>query len=101
MLRLATLQRALAECDVAGVASNLDLLHRIAMHPDSPRAVSTPVSSRAMPIRCWQGKDAPPDDVLAAAALAVLTDEAAIACAPRRNERRSAFARGTRATNGG
>ncbi len=76
---LATLQRALAECDVAGVASNLDLLHRIAMHPDfAAGGVDTGFIARHADT-LLAGQGAPPDDVLAAAALAVLTDEAAIA----------------------
>ena len=73
---LATLRGALAECDVVGVASNLDLLHRIAAHPAfAEGGVDTGFIARhADTLLATQ--DAPPDDVLAAAALAVLTDEA-------------------------
>ena len=73
---LAALRGALAECDVVGVASNLDLLHRIAAHPAfAEGGVDTGFIARhADTLLATQ--DAPPDDVLAAAALAVLTDEA-------------------------
>jgi 3-methylcrotonyl-CoA carboxylase alpha subunit len=73
---LATMRRALAECDVVGVASNLDLLHRIAAHPAfAAGGVDTGFIARhADTLLAAQGS--PPDEVLAAAALAVLTDEA-------------------------
>ena len=76
---LATLRGALAECEIVGVASNLDLLHRIAAHPAFVAgAVDTGFIARhADTLLATQ--DAPPDDVLAAAALAVLTDEAGVA----------------------
>jgi len=73
---LATLRGALADCEVVGVASNLDLLYRIAAHPAfAVGGVDTGFIARhADTLLAAQG--APPDDVLAAAALAVLTDEA-------------------------
>ena len=76
---LATLQRALAECDVAGVASNLDLLHRITTHAAfAAGGVDTGFIARnADTLLAAQGE--PPHEVLAAAALAVLSDEAAAA----------------------
>jgi len=76
---LATLRGALAECEIVGVASNLDLLHRIAAHPAFVAgAVDTGFIARhADTLLATQ--DAPPDDVLAAAALAVLADEAGVA----------------------
>ena len=73
---LATLRGALADCDVAGVASNLDLLHRIAAHPAfAAGGVDTGFIARYADT-LLAAQDTPPDDVLAAAALGVLTDEA-------------------------
>jgi 3-methylcrotonyl-CoA carboxylase alpha subunit len=73
---LATLRSALAECEIVGVASNLDLLYRIAAHPEfADGGVDTGFIARHADT-LLAAQDAPPDDVLAAAALAVLTDEA-------------------------
>jgi 3-methylcrotonyl-CoA carboxylase alpha subunit len=76
---LGTLRSALADCEIVGVASNLDLLYRIAAHPAfAADAVDTGFIARhADTLLAAQG--APPDDVLSAAALAVLTDEADVA----------------------
>ncbi len=68
------LLQALAECDVAGVASNLDLLSAIAAHPVFVAgATDTGFVERALdellPAR------APPDAVLTAAALGLLLEE--------------------------
>ncbi|HVC63168.1 MAG TPA: biotin carboxylase N-terminal domain-containing protein [Acetobacteraceae bacterium] len=73
---LATLRGALAACDVVGVASNLDLLHRIVVHPAfAAGGVDTSFIARhAGTLLAAQGT--PPEEVLAAAALAVLTDAA-------------------------
>ncbi len=73
---LATLRSALGECEIVGVASNLDLLYRIAAHPAfAAGGVDTGFIARhADTLLAAQAE--PPDDVLAAAALAVLTDEA-------------------------
>jgi 3-methylcrotonyl-CoA carboxylase alpha subunit len=76
---LATLRRALADCDIVGVASNLDLLYRIAAHPAfAAGGVDTGFIARHADT-LLDAQDTPPDDVLAAAALGVLTDEAAAA----------------------
>ncbi len=73
---LATLRGALIDCEVVGVASNLDLLHRIAAHPAfAAGGVDTGFIARHADT-LLAAQDAPPNDVLAAAALAVLTDEA-------------------------
>jgi len=73
---LAALQRALAACDVVGVASNLDLLYRIVSHPQFAAAgVDTGFIARHADT-LLAGQGTPSDEVLAAAALAVLTDEA-------------------------
>jgi len=73
---LAGLQRALADCDVVGVASNLDLLHRLVSDPQfAAGGVDTGFIARQADT-LLVGQGAPPDEVLAAAALAVLTDEA-------------------------
>jgi 3-methylcrotonyl-CoA carboxylase alpha subunit len=73
---LATLRGALADCEIVGVASNIDLLYRIAAHPAfAAGGVDTGFIARhADKLLAAQGP--PPDDVLAAAALGVLTDEA-------------------------
>ena len=73
---LATLRNALADCEIVGVASNLDLLYRIAAHPDfAVGGVDTGFIARhADTLLGAQG--VPPHDVLAAAALGVLIDEA-------------------------
>ena len=73
---LRVLRRALADTDVVGVTSNVDLLFRIAAHPDFARGgidtgfIAARADTLLMPQR------APPADVLAAAALAMLHDEA-------------------------
>ncbi len=74
---LARLQRALAESEIAGVASNLDLLARIAAHPDFAAGgidtgfIAREAASLLAPQR------APPPEALAVAALGVLAGEAA------------------------
>jgi 3-methylcrotonyl-CoA carboxylase alpha subunit len=73
---LATLCGALADCDVVGVVSNLDLLYRIAAHPAfAAGGVDTGFIARHAST-LLAAQDALPADVLAAAALCVLTDEA-------------------------
>jgi 3-methylcrotonyl-CoA carboxylase alpha subunit len=72
---LATLRGALADCEIAGVASNLDLLFRIAAHPAfAAGGVDTGFIARYAGT-LLAPQDAPPDDVLAAAALGILLDE--------------------------
>ena len=73
---LARLRRALAESEIAGVASNLDLLARIAAHPAFVAGgIDTGFIAReAATLLAPQA--APPADVLAVAALGVLTQEA-------------------------
>jgi 3-methylcrotonyl-CoA carboxylase alpha subunit len=73
---LRTLRHALAETDVVGVASNLDLLGRIAAHPDfSAGGVDTGFIARHSDTLLAPQRE-PPIEVLAAAALCVLIDEA-------------------------
>jgi len=73
---LTALQGALADCDVVGVESNLDLLHRIVSHPRfAAGGVDTGFITREAET-LLVGQAVPSDEVLAAAALAVLTDEA-------------------------
>jgi 3-methylcrotonyl-CoA carboxylase alpha subunit len=70
------LQQALADCAVAGVASNLDLLGRIAAHPDfAAGGIDTGFIAREGET-LLAGQGTPPAQVLAIAALAVLSDEA-------------------------
>ncbi len=78
---LARLRRALAFCEIAGVASNLDLLGRIAAHPDfAAGGIDTGFIAReAATLLAPQG--VPPPEVLAAAALGVVLGEAAEASA--------------------
>ncbi len=76
--RTAALQlmwQALADCAVAGVASNLDLLGRIVAHPDFARGgIDTGfIARKAATLLAGQG--APPADVLAIAALTALAAE--------------------------
>lgn len=76
--RAAALRRmwqALADCSVAGLASNLDLLGRIVAHPDfAAGGIDTGFIAReAGTLLAPQA--APPPDILAIAALAVLTEE--------------------------
>ncbi len=78
---LARLRHALAFCEIAGVASNLDLLGRIAAHPEfAAGGIDTGFIAReaATLLAC---QAAPPPEVLAAAALGVVLDEAAEAAA--------------------
>jgi 3-methylcrotonyl-CoA carboxylase alpha subunit len=72
---LRRLRQALADCAVAGVASNLDLLGRIAGHPEfAAGGIDTGFIAReGETLLAAQGT--PPPDVLAMAALAVLTGE--------------------------
>ena len=89
---LRTLRRALAETDVVGVASNLDLLGRIAAHPDFVAGgVDTGFIARHADTLLTPQRE-PPTEVLAAAALCVLTDEADAAASSRGVERRSTLA---------
>ncbi len=73
---LDTLRRALAATDVVGVVTNLDLLGRIAAHPDfaSGGADTGFIARHADTLLSPQRM--PPAEVLAAAALSVLVDEA-------------------------
>jgi 3-methylcrotonyl-CoA carboxylase alpha subunit len=76
---LRVLHRALAESDVVGVASNLDLLGRIVSHPAfAAGGVDTGFIARH-PETLLEPQSTPTTGVLAAAALYVLTDEAAAA----------------------
>ena len=75
------LHRALADTELVGVASNLDLLGRIVAHPEFVAgAVDTGFIARhadeLLAVQCD-----PPDEALAAAALCVVTGEAEIATA--------------------
>jgi 3-methylcrotonyl-CoA carboxylase alpha subunit len=72
---LRRLRQALDDCAVAGVASNLDLLGRIAGHPDfAAGGIDTGFIAReGETMLAAQG--APPADILAIAALAVLSAE--------------------------
>jgi 3-methylcrotonyl-CoA carboxylase alpha subunit len=70
------LRQALADCAVAGIASNLDLLGRIADHPDfAAGGIDTGFIARAADT-LLAGQGPPPAEILAIAALAVLTAEA-------------------------
>ena len=75
---LRRLRQALAACAVAGIVSNLDLLGRIAAHPDfAAGGIDTGFIAReAETLLAPQA--APPPEVLAIAALATLTAEAAV-----------------------
>jgi 3-methylcrotonyl-CoA carboxylase alpha subunit len=73
---LRTLRRALEKTDVVGVASNLDLLGRIAAHPEfGAGGVDTGFIARYGDSLLAPPRE-PPTEVLAAAALCVLTEEA-------------------------
>ena len=73
---LRTMQRALDGFDVVGIASNLDLLGRIARHPDfMAGGIDTGFIAREAAILLTP-QVAPPSDVLAAAALVELLTEA-------------------------
>jgi 3-methylcrotonyl-CoA carboxylase alpha subunit len=73
---LATLRGALADCDVVGVASNLDLLYRIVAHPAfAAGGVDTGfIAQYANTLLAAQ--EQAPHDVVAGAALSMLADEA-------------------------
>ncbi|WP_428534444.1 acetyl/propionyl/methylcrotonyl-CoA carboxylase subunit alpha [Rhodopila sp.] len=72
---LRRLQTALADCAVAGLASNLDLLGRIAAHPDfMAGGIDTGFIARNGET-LLAAQPAPPPEVLAIAGLAVLTAE--------------------------
>ena len=73
---LQKLRAALADCDVAGVASNLDLLARIAAHPDfAAGGIDTGFIAREA-ATLLAGPRQPDAPVLAAAVLAELLEEA-------------------------
>jgi 3-methylcrotonyl-CoA carboxylase alpha subunit len=73
---LGLLQRSLVACDVVGVACNLDLLHRIATHQAfAAGGIDTEFIGRHADT-LLAGQGTPPHDVLAAAALDVLAEEA-------------------------
>ena len=73
---LQKLRAALADCDVAGVASNLDLLARIAAHPDfAAGGIDTGFIARNA-ATLLAGPREPDITVLAAAVLAELLEEA-------------------------
>ncbi len=73
---LRILKRALDACDVAGVVTNLDLLGRIAAHPDfAVGGIDTGFIAREGDI-LLVGQGTPPAEVLAAMALAELHAEA-------------------------
>ena len=73
---LRTLKRALDACDVAGVATNLDLLGRIAAHPDFVAGgIDTGFIAREGET-LLAGQGTPPAEVLAAMALAELAADA-------------------------
>jgi 3-methylcrotonyl-CoA carboxylase alpha subunit len=78
---LGLLRRGLAMCEVVGVASNLDLLHRIATHRAfaAGRVDTEFIARHADTLLAVQGT--PSHEVLAAAALGVLADEADAAAA--------------------
>ncbi|MBV8702391.1 MAG: ATP-grasp domain-containing protein [Acetobacteraceae bacterium] len=81
---LARLLRALAETEVAGVASNLDLLARIAGHPAfAAGGIDTGFIAREA-ASLLAPQSPPPPDVLAVAALGVLAAEASAAGARAR-----------------
>jgi 3-methylcrotonyl-CoA carboxylase alpha subunit len=72
---LRRLQQALADCAVAGVASNLNLLGRIAAHPEfAAGGIDTGFIAREGET-LLAAQATPPAEVLAIAALAVLTAE--------------------------
>ena len=73
---LRVLHRALADCSVIGVASNLDLLGRIAAHPEfAAGGIDTGFIARHADTLLAPQRE-PSADILAAAALCVLVDEA-------------------------
>jgi 3-methylcrotonyl-CoA carboxylase alpha subunit len=73
------LVRALAEMDVAGVVSNLDMLHRITVHPEFAKGgIDTGFIARNAQM-LLAPQTTPPDEVLAAAALSILLEEKELA----------------------
>ncbi|MEO9190795.1 MAG: acetyl/propionyl/methylcrotonyl-CoA carboxylase subunit alpha [Acetobacteraceae bacterium] len=73
---LARLRHALAETEIAGVTTNLDLLARIAAHPDFANGdIDTGFIAREA-ATLLAPQRSPPPEVLAAAALGVLAAEA-------------------------
>jgi 3-methylcrotonyl-CoA carboxylase alpha subunit len=79
---LARLRLALRDSVIGGVASNLDLLGRIAAHPDFiAGGIDTGFIAREAAVLLVPPA-APPAEALAAAALGVLLDEADAAAAP-------------------
>ncbi len=73
---LGKLQRALADCQVAGVATNLDLLGRIVAHPEFVAGgIDTGFIARHGD-ELLRGAGSPPARVLALAALGVVASEA-------------------------
>ena len=75
------LQRALAQTDLVGVASNIDLLGRIVSHPEfMAGAVDTGFIARHSD-ELLAAPQVPPYEVRAVAALCVLNDEAEVATA--------------------
>jgi 3-methylcrotonyl-CoA carboxylase alpha subunit len=73
---LRLLRHALIETDVAGVASNLDLLYRIAAHPEfAAGGIDTGFIARQAET-LLQSRHEPPAEALAAATLGMLRDEA-------------------------
>ncbi len=78
---LGLLQRSLLACEVVGVASNLDLLYRIATHQAfAVGGIDTEFIARHADT-LLAGQGTPSHDVLAAAALGLLSDEADAAAA--------------------
>ena len=76
-----SLHRALADTDIAGVATNLDLLGRIVAHPDfAADGVDTGFIARHSDTLLVPQRE-PSIDVLAAAALCVMAGEAHVAAA--------------------
>ncbi|HEY4040294.1 MAG TPA: acetyl/propionyl/methylcrotonyl-CoA carboxylase subunit alpha [Rhodopila sp.] len=72
---LRRMQQGLADCAVAGVASNLDLLGRIVVHPDfAAGGIDTGFIAREG-AALLAGQGTPPADVLAVAALTALAAE--------------------------
>lgn len=69
------LERALRDCQVAGVVTNLDLLHRIAVHPDFVAGgIDTGFIAREG-ATLLAGQGTPPGEILAAMALAEVAVE--------------------------
>ena len=98
---LRTLRRALADTDVVGVASNLDLLGRIAAHPEfAAGGIDTGFIARHADTLLAPQRD-PPIEVLAAAALCVLTRRGRSGCGEQRRRAAILGRPGMHATSGG